>query len=124
MARLSNPASNLNRRRTTARAETFTNAASPSLTLFLSAADVEFIQNAMTARESPADATPAYINTVPTYNQPVLIQYRADIWIPGVVTRHFYNQQYACLATEVEFCAADGSRTRTGFLERDIRPAA
>ncbi|KAL1949505.1 hypothetical protein VTO73DRAFT_8386 [Trametes versicolor] len=84
------------------------------------------------------NAAPANISAVPTYklNQPVLIQFRADIWIPGVVTQHFYNQSaahephpvplqhYACLATEVEYSAADGSRTRSGFLERDIRPAA
>ncbi|EIW57581.1 uncharacterized protein TRAVEDRAFT_48616 [Trametes versicolor FP-101664 SS1] len=79
----------------------------------------------MTARDSPANAAPANTNIVPTYklNQPVLIQFRADIWIPGVVTQHFYNQHYACLATEVEYSAADGSRIRSGFLERDIRPA-
>ncbi|KAH9849705.1 hypothetical protein C2E23DRAFT_838114 [Lenzites betulinus] len=64
----------------------------------------------------------ATLNTTPTYHQPVFIQFRADIWITGRVTNHFYNVVMGMLVTEVEFYAADGTRSRSGFLDRDIRP--
>ncbi|OJT11439.1 hypothetical protein TRAPUB_11991 [Trametes pubescens] len=55
-------------------------------------------------------------------NQPVLIQRSDNDWIPGVVTKHLYDARFACLATEVEFYKADGTRARAGFLDHDIRP--
>ncbi|KAI0833512.1 hypothetical protein BC628DRAFT_1414287 [Trametes gibbosa] len=78
----------------------------------------------MATRGGTVSAVAATRNVTPTYgvNQPVSIQYRAHIWIPGRVTNHFFSTVVGMLVTEVEFYAADGTRTRSGFLERDIRP--
>ncbi|KAL1949506.1 hypothetical protein VTO73DRAFT_8387 [Trametes versicolor] len=74
--------------------------------------------------DAEAAAIPRISILVPTYimNQPVLVQYSANHWIPGVVTKHFYNARFACLATEVEFHKVDGTRARAGFLDHDVRP--
>ncbi|KAI0635956.1 hypothetical protein C8Q77DRAFT_1155695 [Trametes polyzona] len=83
------------------------------------------LQDGSIANASGRETTDPLPVSAPLYtvNQSVLIQYRADIWVPGVVIQHFFCARYSCLATEVEFYQSDGSRTRGGFLDKDIRPA-
>ncbi|KAI0367787.1 hypothetical protein BV20DRAFT_949574, partial [Pilatotrama ljubarskyi] len=57
-------------------------------------------------------------------NQPVLIQYRTHIWLPGVVSGHYYSALFQRVLTTVEFVRADGERTCSVFFDEDVRSAA
>ncbi|RPD60104.1 hypothetical protein L226DRAFT_523132 [Lentinus tigrinus ALCF2SS1-7] len=56
-----------------------------------------------------------------SFGQNVSIQLRTHIWIPGTIMGVAFSQQYSSYVYDVQFYAADGSRSCRRFFPRDVR---
>ncbi|KAI8980206.1 hypothetical protein BD414DRAFT_493945 [Trametes punicea] len=73
--------------------------------------------------DAPLSASSSTTGAPVRQGQPVYIQYRTHIWIPGTIVHGpFYNTLFQCFAFEVEFFEVDGTRARKCFWARDVRP--
>ncbi|RDX57269.1 hypothetical protein K466DRAFT_595024 [Polyporus arcularius HHB13444] len=63
------------------------------------------------------------LQTTPSFivGQRVSVQLRTYIWIPGTVIGFAFSQQYSSYVYDIQFYAADGSRSCSRFFSRDVR---
>ncbi|KAI0719309.1 hypothetical protein C8T65DRAFT_52776 [Cerioporus squamosus] len=68
----------------------------------------------------PASVT---IQATPSFavGQRISIQLRTHIWIPGTVVGVAFSHQYSSYVYDIQFYAADGSRSCSRFFPKDVR---